>query len=301
MNLDKIIGKIFIFLFVISIFSSFFFFAFFSDSSGVDEATELAFGKILNERFEQGDIVFPEVDWDLRFLKHINPGIHPIYLTLKETTKEDIRMMKEDGGEIFFLLKDEKNWEEISKRTGVVEKERIKAGSGLVIVGSDGREAFRKPLVFSRDIGEAKSVRFSKNGADFPCTKSLVSKWQCGKSDWNYVGATTAVMGGKQQKAVWAHPLSDKTLHIAFELPGEGKTIFFKTAFLETAYRSQNKSPVEVELFVDGVSVLSYLNESVRAEYANKVSLPVGGKELEIQLKTENAGQRHFVFNGYVE
>jgi hypothetical protein len=301
MNIDKIISRSLVILFFISIPSTFIFWWFFSDRSGVDEETEKAFANVLNSKFEQGDIVFPEVDWDLGFLKYIDPGIHPVYLTLKETAEKDIRLMKEDGGKMFFLLKSEESWKEISGRTGVNELEIIKAGSGVVVIGSDGTESQRKPLVFSRDIGNAKNVWFSKGDEKFPCTKSSAAKWQCGKDDWNYVGFTTASINGKQQKAVWAHPVTDRVLHVEFDLPDEGREIFFNTAFLETGYRSQNRSPVEVELLIDSASALNYSNKSESRVYSNTIVITADSKVLELRFKTANAGQRHFVFNGYVK
>jgi hypothetical protein len=301
MNIDKIISRSFVFLFLVSIPSTYIFWSFLSDRSGVDEETEKAFASVLNSKFEQGDIVFPEVDWDLGFLKYIDPGIHPVYLTLKETAEKDIRLMKEEGGKIFFLLKSEESWKEISGRTGVNELEIIKAGSGVVVIGSDGTESQRKPLVFSRDIGNAENVWFSKGEERFPCVKSSLTRWQCSKDDWNYVGLTTAAMNGKQQKAVWAHPKTGMTLHIEFDVPDKGRKIIFNTAFLETGYRSENKSPVEVELLIDGISASNYSNKSERKVYSNTIVIPADSKVLELRFKTEDAGQRHFVFNGYIE
>jgi hypothetical protein len=300
MNIDKIISRSFVILFLISIPSTFIFWSFLSDRSGVDEETEKALASVLNSKFEQDDIVFTEVDWDLGFLKHLDHGILPVYLTLKETTAEDLRLMKEDGGKIFFLLKNKDNWKEISDRTGVKEIEIIKAGAGVVVIGSDGTESQRKPLVFSRDIGNAKNVWFSKGDEKFPCTKSSSSKWQCGKDEWNYVGLTTAAMNGKQQRAVWAHPKTRMTLHVEFDVPEKGERIFLNTAFLETGYRSQNSSPVDVELLMDGASALNYSNKSEKRVYSNSIVIPENSNVLELKFTTEDAGQRHFVFNGYI-
>jgi hypothetical protein len=107
-------------------------------------------------------------------------------------------------------------------------------------------------------------------------------------------------MNGKQQKAVWAHPKTGMILHVEFDLPAKGQ-IFFNTAFLETGYRSQNRSPIDVELLIDGVSLLNYSNKSERKVYSNTIVIPADSKVLELRFKTEDAGQRHFVFNGYIE
>lgn len=299
MKLDKIIGKLLLTVFLFSIVSTFVFWTFLSDLKGVDEETEKAFAEILNTKFQSGDIIFPEIDWDLGFLKYLNPGIMPVYLTLKETTEKEIQYMKDDGGKIFFLLKTTENWEKISKRTGVTEIERIHAGKGIVIIGSDGTEELRKPFVFTRDIGNALKVWFSKGTEIFPCQKSSVNRWQCSNDEWNYVGTTSAVMNGKQQKAVWAHPKSNMTLHIQFELSRKIHKLTFNSALLESAYRSENNSPVQVEILADGNSLLKYENKSERKTYSSTIDLSKEYSILELRFATENDGQRHFVFNGH--
>ena len=300
MKIELLIGKIFLSLFIVSIITTFFFWTFWSDLNGVDDETEKSFADILNTKFESGDIVFPEVDWDLGFLKYINPGIFPIYLTLKETTGKEIQFMKDDGGKIFFLLKNKESWKKISERTGITEKEIIPAGSGVVVIGSDGTESQKQPLVFTRDIGNAKNIWFSKGEQKFPCTKTSSTKWECARNNWNYVGLTTAALSGKQQRAVWAHPRSGMTLHIQFEIPENGKKMVLNTSFTESGYRSQNKTPVEVEVVLDGLEVLKYTNKSERRTYSNNIDIPLNSGVVEFRFRTDNEGQRHFVFNGYV-
>lgn len=296
---DKIAGKIFLSLFIISIITTWIFWSFFSDTGSVDDETERKFAEILNTNFEPGDMVFPEVDWDLGFLKHIKPGIFPIYLTLKETNRKDIEFMKDDGGKIFFLLKNELSREKVLKQTGTTEIRTLKAGSGAVLIASDGTSK-KKPLVFTRDIGKAEDVWFSKGDEKNPCLKTSSTKWQCSKNNWNYVGLTTAPLSGKQQRAVWAHPRGGMTLHIQFEIPENGREMVLNTAFTETGYRSQNKAPVEVNVIIDGLEILKYANESKRKTYSNSVSIPENGRTLEISFSTDNEAQRHFVFNGYI-
>jgi len=48
MNIDKIISRSFVILFLISIPSTFIFWSFLSDRSGVDEETEKALASVLN-------------------------------------------------------------------------------------------------------------------------------------------------------------------------------------------------------------------------------------------------------------
>ena len=286
-------------LFVLSMPVTFIYWSFFSDRSGVDGITEKEFARIINEKYEEGDAIFPEVDWDLGFLQYLRPGITSLFLTLNETTHKELRYMKDEGGRIFLLLKNEGKWENISKRMGIAEIERIKAGSGVVIIASDGTQKLRKDFSFVRDIGKAKNIWFSKNDEKIQCILSG-SRWQCGKDSWSYVGPVSAVLNGKTQRAVWAHPKSKTVLHALFDIPNGVSKLIFNTAFLETAYRSDNESPVEVSVFIDGKEALKYTNKSESRVYSNNLTIEDGAKEIEFRFFTENDGQRHFVFNGYM-
>jgi hypothetical protein len=58
------------------------------------------------------------------------------------------------------------------------------------------------------------------------CKQSLGGDiWRCSSGDWSYVGATAKKMGGSLRKCVWAHPITGKTIRIAFEDAKIGKTI----------------------------------------------------------------------------
>lgn len=286
-------------LFVFSIPATFTYWSFFSDRSGVDDFTENEFARIINEKYEEGDAIFPEVSWDLGFLQYLRPGVTSVFLTLKETSHRELRYMKEEGGRIFILLIDENKWDEISKKMDIHELERIKAGSGFVIIASDGTEKLRKEFSFVRDIVKAKEVWFSKKDEKTPCTLSG-GRWQCTKDAWSYVGATSATLNGKTQRVVWAHPKSKMVLHALFNVPAGASRLIFNTGFLETAYRSDNTSPVEVEVLIDGKEVIKYTNKSESRVYMNNVGIATDSKEIELRFFTENDGQRHFVFNGYM-
>lgn len=301
MKFNKMLRSVFLWVFIFSIPSTFIFWTFLSDLGGYDEQTEKAFAEIINAGFEEGDIIFPQIDWDLNFLKYLDHGITTVYLTLKETSAEDLKYMKEDGGKIFLLLDDESVWPEISQRLKLKELSRKSAGNGVVIVAGDGTEKNRKKVLFTRDIGLADEVYFEKDGKRYECHKTSKSRWQCGKPDWNYVGRTVASMAGKQQQAVWAHPLSNKTLHIKYKVP-EGAEIFvINTAFLPAAVSSSNRSPVEVKVSFDDKKAAEYTNMSVSKIYSKKVDIPNDIKNIDISFFVKDDGQRHFVFNGYID
>lgn len=301
MKFDKILRTIFLWAFIFSIPSTFIFWTFLSDLGGYDQQTEKAFAEIINAGFEEGDIIFPQIDWDLNFLKYLDHGITTVYLTLKETSAEDLKYMKEDGGKIFLLLKNEDVWPKISDRLRLKEISRTSAGKGVVIVASDGTEKNRKKIVFARDIGEASEVFFEKDGTKESCLKISGSKWQCGKAEWNNVGKTVASMAGKQQKTVWAHPRSNRNLHIKYNVPQDSEVFVINTAFLSAAVSSSNKSPVDVKVSFDDKKVIEYTNMSVSKIYSRKIDISNNVKNIDISFFVKDDGQRHFVFNGYID
>ena len=301
MKFDKILRAVFLWIFIISIPSTFFFWTLCSDRGGYDEETEQAFGKIINTAFEEGDIIFPQIDWDLNFLKYLDDGITAVYLTLKETSANDLKYMKEDGGKIFLLLENEVAWRRISDRLKLKEISRNPAGNGVVIIASDGTEKSRRKVIFARDIGEASEVYFEKEGSKENCQKVSKSKWQCGKASWNYIGRTVGSMAGKLQKTVWAHPRSNKTLHIKYKVPAGAQTFVLNTAFLPAAVSSSNNSPVEVKVRFDEKIVLEYSNRSISRIFSNQIKISGETKEIDIMFFVKDDGQRHFVFNGYID
>ena len=108
-------------------------------------------------------------------------------------------------------------------------------------------------------------------------------------------------MSGIQQRTVWAHPLSKKTLNIKYKVPEGAKVLVLNTTFLPPAVSSSNKSPIKVEVMFDDSSVLKYSNESVSKTSSNKIEITSEIKEILISFYVENDGQRHFVFNGYID
>lgn len=295
---NKLFSKILVAAFLLSIATTFVFWTFFSNKKSINEKQERAFASVLNQNFKFGDAVLTENDWDLNFLSYLDDSVFPVYLTLKETSGNEIPFIKEDGGRIFILLEDETKCNEILAKLKLKEIRRFKAEKGTVILASDGSVA--KPLVFTRDIGKATKVQFFDAKGAYPCQKAAESRWECSKKSWNYVGSIMSVMAGKQQHAVWAHPLQNKTLSITFDLPKEGKTLVFNSAFANSGYTSINKTPVEIELLADGKQLLKYSNQSINKLYSNKVTLPAQAKVLEIRISTKRDAQRHFMFNGYV-
>ena len=308
---SEIIGKIFLALFVISIFSTFiFWWSGLSNKNALDEETEQKFAGILNENFKPGDIVFTENDWDLDFLKGLKSGILPIILDLKNATEKSILQMKNGDERVFLLLvPNVKTFQETSlqelenfyvKKLNLKVLETFKAGKGEVVLAETLFKTAKKSLVFSRDIGKAKRVAFVGGEKSEECRKVSETKWQCSDENWNYVGLTTVSFNGQQKQAVWAHPKSGKTLEIVFDIPGNSGKLYFNSVFAESAHHSKNRTPVLVEISADKQILLKYASPFTFRVTEKSAKIPENTKELTIKLTVSDDRQRHFVFNGYL-
>ena len=300
-NRSSIIAKIVFFLFAASILSTFiFWWTGLWERNALDSETDHKFAEILNKNFKQGDLVFTENDWDLDFLKYLDNGILPIFLDLKNATEQSVGRMKNGDERIFLLLKSENSREFYVKKLNLKVLETLKAGQGEVVIADTLFKTVRKTLVFSRDIGKAKRVAFSDGEKSEECRKVSEKKWQCSDENWNYIGLTTALFNGNQKQAVWAHPLSGKTLEITFDISGNSRKLYFNSVFAESAYRSKNRAPVNVEILADGNTLLKYVNPFTFKVTEKSAKIPENTKEITIKLTTSDDRQRHFVFNGFI-
>ena len=271
-----------------------------SDKNALDEETERRFAEILNENFRRGDLVFTENDWDLDFLKGLKSGILPIILDLKNATERSVAMMRSGDEHVFLLLRSEKSSEKYVKKLNLKVIDTFKAGKGEVVLAETLYKTVKKSLVFSRDIGKAEKVAFVNGETSEECRKVSETKWQCSDESWNYVGLTTASFNGDQKQAVWAHPVAGKTLEIVFDVSENSRKIYFNSVFAESAYRSQNRAPVNVEISADEKILLKYAVPFTFSVIGKSAKIPENTKEIIIRLTTSDDRQRHFVFNGYL-
>jgi hypothetical protein len=300
-NLSAIIEKALLFLFALSVVSTFaFWWTGLDERNALDQETERKFAEILNKNFKSGDLVFTENDWDLDFLKYLDSGILPVFLDLRNATEKSVAMMKSGDDRLFLLLKSDGSREKYVKKLNLKVLETFKAGKGEVVLAETLYKTVKKSLVFSRDIGKAERVAFSDGEKSEECRKVSEKKWQCSDEDWNYVGLTSAFFNGQQKQAVWAHPVSGKTLEITFALRGVSRKLYFNSGFAESAYRSKNRAPVGVEIAADGKTLLKYTNPFTSSTISKNAKIPENTKELTIKLTTSDDRQRHFVFNGFI-
>jgi len=277
------------------------FWLFFSDMDSLEYTTETQIATVLNEEYKKGDIVFPTPDWDIGFTKYLRDGITDISYTLRAYSAEELAGLFEDSSSsFFFIVPDESEWESISKEYRVKEKNRFKVDGALIIKATSKESVQKRLLDFAADIDRATEVYFTnkRDSKKEFCTFKK-NRWQCSTRSWNYVGEQRSLMGGRWQRAVWAHPLSNKTLHIVFNKPPDANMLVLGTAFLARAYQAKGDN-IGVAVFADGKEILEYKNKNINRYYRNSVALPDDAKEIDVTFFVHNDGGRHFVFNGFL-
>lgn len=288
-------------LFIAAILTTGIFWLFLSDRHGFKSSDEPLIAEVLNREFRAGDIIFPAPDWDIGFTRYLRDGITDISYTLHAFTKEELSDLNNNGVNVlWFVVDSEERWRDIRDRLAVEELGRFSTGSALVLKGRPTGDAVVKLFDFTDDLAQAKEVYFvDANGNRENCSWDR-DRWKCGNQDWQYVGPQRTLMAGRWQKANWAHPRTERTLHVVFENTVGASALVLGTAFLERAYREENGKPVRVAVTVDGQELLKYENENIKKLYRHRIALPEGAKMIDLTFWVKFDGARHFVFNGYL-
>lgn len=119
-----------------------------------------------------------------------------------------------------------------------------------------------------------------------------------GLPNWIYVGPHEMSSGNKTKTCIWSHPAKNGTLSISFPNPPIQKILEFEHALSSNAVRSQNKSPVTVDIYLDQ-NVLKKLSRNNRVGFqASKILTPLTTvKILELKIRAKKDGARHYCFN----
>ena len=248
-------------LFIAALLTTGIFWLFLSDRHGFTAQDEPLIAEIINREFRTGDIIFPAPDWDIGFTRYLRDGITDISYTLHAFTKEELSDLNNNGVNVlWFVVDSEQRWNNIRDRLALREQGRFPAGESLVIKAQASGDAVAKLFDFTDDLALAKEVYFADaNGNRDTCSWDR-DRWKCGNQEWQYVGPQRTLMAGRWQKANWAHPRTERTLHVVFENTVGATALVLGTSFLERAYREENGKPVRVTVTVDGKELLKYEN-----------------------------------------
>ncbi len=299
--METFVAKVTAVLFIASIVTTALFWTIFSNSEGLSQRAQQQAAQFISNNYRRGDIVFPLREWDLGFTRYLDEKVTSLLTGFSRLSPEQLRLTAR-GKKRFFIVSDTKGVTAdilTTKDLNLVTLQAIDGGEVALVAPAHPLP----PLLidFPQDIMNAKRVWFSDDYSKniIECRKGAV--WHCSHREWNRVGFYRAVVNGTPQDAVWAHPLSHKTLHILFELPAGSKQILFTSSFLPTAYQKQNGDFVTVSLFADEQQLFHYKNMNIRRQYRHTATIPEGAQELEIRIHVNRDGARHFIFGGYVK
>ncbi len=298
-----IFQKIFSFLALLTLLStlsSFIFFGFFSDKGGISAKDEAGIAAFINKEYTPGDIIFSTPVWDVGFTKYLDEKVTGVSFTLSNQNLDDLKHeLSDPENSIFFILESKSKWDEMNKKLNF-SAEKIESIGAKTLVKARPTGVLRKKVFdFVDNILNAQSVFMTDSAGRKPCSVEN-NRWQCSEKSWNYIGEHHSLMGSRWQKALWAHPVAMKKIHVVFPNKENSNLLIFGSAFLPRALNEKNGAPVEVEIFADGKSIYSYKNYNIKKYYKNEISLPENSQTIEITIFAENDGARHFVFNGYL-
>jgi hypothetical protein len=144
---------------------------------------------------------------------------------------------------------------------------------------------------------EGAQVYFTRENRIEPCALTPEKQyWKCSTLSWNYVGPIYHSMNGIQRRAIWAHPIDNKVLHIIFDQNDFGKRI---TGFygIRDGVTTEDPGYVNFTILVDDAEIF---HDSVILDEARGLELDVeGAKKIEFLISTDKSTRRHFLFDIY--
>ncbi len=164
--------------------------------------------------------------------------------------------------------------------------------NGFKLVKCKDKEADTIELYASSFI-ERFVVTVGKNNTPITFSRGMFST---GGRGWQRISAEPAFFDGRQIFAINAHPL-DKNKKIKIKIPPVEKNVDNIAAGFGIADSGVSRKPVPV-IFTASQKEKSHTFQSVDGKWTKK---PLKGflpeKEIEVTIKTENSGRRHFYFD----
>jgi len=161
-------------------------------------------------------------------------------------------------------------------------------------------DALRPSFLLSEEL---ESATVTANGAPCPFRPrgEKSPRFQCREAPWTYVGAQIRGIGGIPRRCVWAHPLGGgRTLSIRVPTRGPLSSLELRAGFVGNAAYLQEASSVELALRYGGNSLGSVSVLPKPGWQQRKIAIPsaerVGDEPIEIELRSDNPGQRHLCF-----
>jgi hypothetical protein len=151
---------------------------------------------------------------------------------------------------------------------------------------------------FREALDEAR-VWIQRGDEERECVAAERGRWRCSRADWNYVGRETVEMGDEPRAVIWAHPVSDGVLTIAFAHAHVGRALVIHAGFATSAL-GYGGAPVEMTVETDGkVRWRQIYGPDSRFERARieTPDLAGGVHRVTFKVTTLDDRMRHFCFD----
>ena len=119
-------------------------------------------------------------------------------------------------------------------------------------------------------------------------------RWPGKKGGWRKVARQTTRIGGVKRTMLWVHPWGGESrVKISVDLEGEERWLLV-TGGMKDRSPQWGKSPVMMEVEVDGKAAAARLYPNARGLSGFAVPLPEGAGEVSLLVGAKDNGRRHF-------
>ncbi len=134
-----------------------------------------------------------------------------------------------------------------------------------------------------------------QEGVPLRCEASF-GRFRCGPADWNYVGATTLTIDGRQQPCIWMHPHDEGPLVLRFAIPAGYDGLNASFALADAAADESRDTVITVSV-VDEQEAASSVEMAVRFERGWQDSVirldPAIDHQVRIEVQADDPGMAH--------
>lgn len=168
----------------------------------------------------------------------------------------------------------------------------------VVIVDDSGKTTDR----FGRVLAKAMVTVEDKTGKITRCRwDGAAGKHVCpGLPSWMHVGEENVATKGKNERCIWAHPISGGKVSVRFQGVTVGEKLVLSHALADSAMRNQRGAPVTASVFVGGTLLGRDAKQNRAGFDAKTLVVPEGqrgkNKNVRVEVTTRDDGARHYCF-----
>ncbi|MBA2663740.1 MAG: hypothetical protein H0U74_15745 [Bradymonadaceae bacterium] len=144
-------------------------------------------------------------------------------------------------------------------------------------------------------IAAATVVLRAEDGSEKPCSTYRNGRFQCRKPGWSYVGQAKVRVAGKSESCIWAHPLQDATIIVAYPStqPTEGRKLVLETALTDGSVGGGH--PVDVRVSF-GTKNITHVHPDRKGWTRKTIPRSDDAAALTVEVSAAHTGRRHFCY-----